>query len=432
MSRRARLLEIMTAAGLADKDLERERIRAQREAALTGAWVGALGSGVQAATDSAGKAYGALESDALERAKTLIAANAGSVGSIKSGVAPASVPALALTPTGLGAPDKRATGGIAEKLLAKTPAPVAPPVLETPDEAARRIVGASPDFAPLPTENVNPLEWIGAGVMNPLREKAARAAAAGLTAQIAANRKAAEATAYTRDKDAAEFNQKERHFTGGQEFKQREGETQRAFQERMAKAGFAHADEAQGRSIGAAATQGALNRSAAQKRAETAAEAAREKAEKAKPLPMGVIDAIADLDTAKKNADSIMQRAAATPLGTGAVLRNEAAQTFGIDDANITALRADLKALVADYKKAMSGAGVSDKEAADILSTMPNDRDSGESFRVKMQRFQARVQTAIDAKLNAFGAANYDVSGLKRQQAATQPQASQAADLEDF
>jgi hypothetical protein len=69
MSARTRTLEILTQAGLADKELERERLKAQREAQQQQSVLGALSILGGTAIDAGGKVYGVLEQGAQEDAR---------------------------------------------------------------------------------------------------------------------------------------------------------------------------------------------------------------------------------------------------------------------------------------------------------------------------------------------------------------------------
>lgn len=73
MSKRTRLLELQTAAALSDSDLERERMKGDREARTTGQWINAISGIVPAAAGALG-AYGdSRKEKALGEADSLIA-----------------------------------------------------------------------------------------------------------------------------------------------------------------------------------------------------------------------------------------------------------------------------------------------------------------------------------------------------------------------
>lgn len=77
---RTRLLELLTAAGLADKDLERERIKAQRDAGIANSWVSGLTNVGKSAVDAVGAVGAASEKSAKTDAEALLASNAGVTG----------------------------------------------------------------------------------------------------------------------------------------------------------------------------------------------------------------------------------------------------------------------------------------------------------------------------------------------------------------
>jgi hypothetical protein len=79
MSRR-HLLDLMTAAGLADKDLALERSKGERQAAGTAAWLSALNTGVNAAGNVATTGLKAVDDDAAARAANAVARNAYDTG----------------------------------------------------------------------------------------------------------------------------------------------------------------------------------------------------------------------------------------------------------------------------------------------------------------------------------------------------------------
>lgn len=73
MSRRTQRLDILTAAGLAQSDRDRELRQGQRDAATTNRWAGALSSLIPAATNAAGAVYDTAGDAAVNDATALAA-----------------------------------------------------------------------------------------------------------------------------------------------------------------------------------------------------------------------------------------------------------------------------------------------------------------------------------------------------------------------
>lgn len=197
MSQASRLLEIMAAAGLADKDLEKERIRAARDAAATTSWTNALGQSAAALGDIGSKSYAEAAKTNLDEANDYVLSKAGTVGDLKKD-------------------DERPVFGPEDRPLLgpepETPAVKAPKEAnpfqrlmfeKTPEEEARKQIGDEESLKPKetvlgnPSENfftstfVNPFEnFFNSTFVNPIREGGARAAKNGLAGQIRKDREA--------------------------------------------------------------------------------------------------------------------------------------------------------------------------------------------------------------------------------------------------
>lgn len=90
MSSRARYLEFLTAAGLADKDLERERLKSQRSAAQNAALGNIATTALSTVPNIVGTINGKIDDDAKQEAAALTASAAGYAG--KQADAPLSAP----------------------------------------------------------------------------------------------------------------------------------------------------------------------------------------------------------------------------------------------------------------------------------------------------------------------------------------------------
>lgn len=411
MARRNRLLDLMTQSSVAQSELERARIAAQRDAALQAGALQALSQALPAAIDAGGKLYGQAGAAALEQGSAFAKQHTGELGA----------------PTGQAGP--------------------LGPLLESPADVAKRVVASEPSLAPMPTENVNPLEWIGAKLQNPLREKAAAQAAAQIAESVKANQQAQQQLAREEQRT-----RQEREFVRGrdvesQAFQAEQGDLTRQQQVTLAKQ---HAEVVRAQAAAERAARAedakqnrdlrreeiAANERIAKGRAEALTSAAQARAARAagpKPLDTATATALADFDSTDKLADEIsLNPAAKSGQYPGSQLINSAAQTIGVDDPHYTQLRTDLGALAQAYQKAMTGLGASDKEAAAIVATMPGPGDAGPAFATKMDAFKRRIKIKRDALLETFGKAGRDVSQFRSAPESGQSAPDQAQYLDEL
>ena len=158
---RSRLLELMSAADLAKLDLQKEQVRAQRDAQNTSQWVGALSQLVPLAGNVLGKGMELADSNALETA-----ANAVNAGTSARGAG------MTLAKTGPSGPE------------------FAQSYDQTPEQVAAGLVAGNEGLqAPVKSGNfLSDLVADPLGINSRARDKAATAARQGITKEIVGNR----------------------------------------------------------------------------------------------------------------------------------------------------------------------------------------------------------------------------------------------------
>lgn len=261
MSSRQRLLEILTQSGLIDRDLEAERIRAQRDVARTSAASALLGNLVPQVVGAASSAYGAASKARQADAVDFVASQAGKVGDLKEPERQVVLdPMVEFKPKAPEFVTKREPTGntLLDTIyglplrppLAGARAPEGPPVpvspyappayLRTPGEQAAADVEGNPDLAKRkPTGNI--LLDTFSSLAEKARDDAAAHARAARTQQITADRAAADALQVEQQKaadaarhqqfgerlDAGKFQQSDQHFTEGQALTREQGDLNR-------------------------------------------------------------------------------------------------------------------------------------------------------------------------------------------------------------
>lgn len=147
---------------------------------------------------------------------------------------------------------------------------------------------------------------------------------------------------------------------------------------------------------------------------------ARDKAEgekQGKPLEAATVQKIADAQASLDALDSILDRKGDVDTGPIAAFLNEKAQVLGVDNEEVTTLRADLGNIVNQIINTLSGAAVSEGEFARIRQGLPQFDDNDRAFVAKVKATRKRVQVALDNALKANKATGRDVSGFGPQAA---------------
>lgn len=454
---RTRLLELLTAAGLADKDLERERIKAQRDAGIANSWVSGLTNVGKSAVDAVGAVGAASEKSAKTDAEALLASNAGVTGA--EAPAPMAAPAdrsklaalddvVEYQPPPKDFVTVRAPSATTDLSAAATYKPTPSP-LEAAKEPLRTPVPRSPfsaliysktpgeEAASITAAGLKPSDNAFADLLsgNARKEVAANTQKA-LAAQIVANRAAAQGRADTVDTrtQAAQWhnqdtglkiaglNQAERHF--GTKLEADAAAQQAGFKnaKEMQKAGFGNAATLQGAGFthddaktekGQAFTadqndkRNATTTTNAQILAGAKVTAA-EKAAAERLVQSGDVKDIAGYDTTLKLLDRIEKSKEGVDSGPVEALKPDAL----LSPAQL-ALKADIGSLVAAYIQSISGAGVSNEERASLLKNVPNFTDSNGDFKTKLVAMRTRLQAERTSRTGALGSAGFKVDGFK-------------------
>lgn len=438
-----RLSELYAARDLARAQLDRERARGARDAQSTAQWTSLLGTGINAAAQGIGAVQGYRDTATARDVESALARNASELGELAPDTLESAAPKTYELPSMLSSkpfrmtdplPQADASEGFVQPMRPPADAPravvpgqsadpYAPSrYAETPQQTAARLAREDPALADRTGLDA---------IFGSDRAEARRQAEALLAKDITGRRGQLDALKRAQAKEADErafklrdIQLKEgsradewRRFLLSAEAKQREGETDRAFQERLL--GQRQAFE-RGENV--------LDRTSREKAAAlgagaTAAQQAR--------VPTNVSDPIAALASNRNLALGAVSDLEALAkdgewLGASGAKANTIAQALGVDDARYTKWRADNQALIASYTQALSGAGVSEAEAARIMATMPNESDSPKTYRAKMDAFIKRVETKINDRLNSLEDTGYDVNKL-RERSAAKPVSPQAA-----
>lgn len=406
------LTELLAQAGLAQSELAKERVKADRDARLAQTWASLVPQTIDAGTrvaEGVGKAQDAEASRLVSQLKDY---------------------------TGQGNKQVRIDperGPIGELAYA-TPA----------EQEAQKLV------AERVKDPLNDFLGIAKGYKQAVREKAL----AGLAANIGQNRKSAQAAAQAEAKSMADWQGSQRQ-EGREDRKilqtderirqdQLQAEAQHLAAEERLKQEQALRRELAGQNYGLRRDQMQQQMSEAEKNRELQRELARMRAEQrpaakqpeprqaeAKPkadgapkepaaqtkksgrmLSAAVIADIAGFDGAVSAVDKIMAEKPRIDTGRLRAIGNSVAKPFGLDDPKVTGFRGDVGDQIAGYIKGISGAGVSDKERAFLLSNLPTFEDDDKQFTEKLQRVRARLLLNRDSLVNANKAAGYEVGTL--------------------
>lgn len=105
---------------------------------------------------------------------------------------------------------------------------------------------------------------------------------------------------------------------------------------------------------------------------------------------------LANLDQALDQMGIIAIEKSDIDTGPLASARNSFAQTFGIDNSEVSTFRARVGSQLADYIKSISGAAVSDNERAFLLKNMPVLSDKDDTFIAKLNMVKDRLRRNRD------------------------------------
>lgn len=388
MSSRQRLQQILVESGLADRDLEAERIRAQRDVARTQALSSLLGNLVPQAISAGGAAYDAASKADLEKAQAYVAGKAGDVGKVDD-----------------------MPGGETDPVRSKYDIPT---YLKAPGEQAKADIDENPDLKPIKTGN--PLLDVFAGIPNSIRSSTAAKATAARTQQIQADRAAARAAQMAQAK--AESDDAHRAFEEGMGLKkldQDDRHFEMGLDEKATDREVAKAEKAADRKL--TTGEGALNRSSAERRADKALAAADKRAATAaeakaagRPLPAKEAVSFGAIESTIKLLDRIGIAKQGVNTGPLPALQNWAARGIAQADPQVIAFKSHIGDQLAQYIKSISGAAVSESERAALMQNVPSFTDDDEEFTAKLEATRERLQFLQDAKITALDAAGYDVS----------------------
>lgn len=134
--------------------------------------------------------------------------------------------------------------------------------------------------------------------------------------------------------------------------------------------------------------------------------------EKGYRLPTPVIDRVAGMDAAIGLIDQFASESFGIKTGLIPKITNDLAQRVNWDDPKVTTFRAKVSAVLAAYVKTQSGTGASDNERKFLATITPSMTDSPETFLWKSKAFREHISKERDALLNANKAAGYDVGKL--------------------
>jgi len=436
-----RLSELYAARDLANAQLAREGARGARDAQSMGQWTSLLGTGINAASKGIGAVQGYRDTATARDIESALARNASEVGEL----APDVVEEIPAAPVVLPPMRPRGAPGISADIAglpqADTTGDFVPPMpkpttrtvpgqssdpyaaaryAETPQQAAARRITSDPALA-----DRTGLDALFGGD----RAEARRRAEAQLAQDITGRRGQLDAMKRTAGKDAFERSTKLEELqlkkTGAQDewkrflltadAKQRDGETDRAFQERLLgnKQTFERGENV-------------LDRTSREKNAQVAADAARAVRMEPKPVADAVSNVFADSNTMTglvKNQlgrlDDMKSRDVSA--GSTASLRNDfavglAKLTDGMvdwSDPTYNKFKNDNKELYNVVKNIVTGTNAGEKETADLMALVPNNDDPPAIYRQKTEALEGRVHNLQEQLIKTQRATGRDVSGLE-------------------
>jgi hypothetical protein len=104
-------------------------------------------------------------------------------------------------------------------------------------------------------------------------------------------------------------------------------------------------------------------------------------------------ETVASLNTVMNQTERINDLVKNVDIGPLTGRKQSVEQYFGSASPEFTKLKSNLKSLLANYTKALSGAQVSEQEAQRLMQIIPSENDPIETFIPKLQAFQEMIST---------------------------------------
>lgn len=389
MSSRTRLLEIMSAAGLAKLKDDQALREGQASAANTGQWINALRSIVPAATSALGAYQGSVADEAKTAAEQLAAAHVGDTGDAgatpgeyATKIAGADEALNPKKPTGLTDSLSAFFGdraGAAAKAKADASTKIAAGV-----QGARDKVTTEADKAAALAAKAKPVDEPGDNSVD---------------MGIAFDKAAALEPGTSPKSD--ELNAKDRA--------ERKSVAEMVRAEALAKTAEKKADA----KPGPKATVDTDLRHRKLVAEVAAAEAAAKTKGAPKPLEAKQADDFTAIDEALTQARQLAADKGEIDTGPIASARNFLAKKMGVDDPKVTEFKARTGDSLADYIRSISGGAVAKDERAALLDNVPTATDDDTAFMAKLDFVLKKLETKRELMMRSAKARHVDVSGFE-------------------
>ncbi len=116
------------------------------------------------------------------------------------------------------------------------------------------------------------------------------------------------------------------------------------------------------------------------------------------------VEEMIKLDSVLDSLNNIEQLKKIDQINTGPVAGRVAAlrQSFGADDAKVSAFKAETIRTLASYIRSISGTAASDQERAVLMKALPNANDADDTFLSKLENFKKEQQRLRNLRIKSY------------------------------